>query len=177
MYLVAGYFDESYDDETRGQCYTVAGLIGSQSAMLALAMKWRDLNEKWNIDYFKASELNAGEGQFKKFRDDPRADCWMPFSGREKELFREIKREYTDLIVGAEGTFGIGACLILPDYWKLKRENDLAKKWLLHPYHQCAQIVLMEAGMQMSEFNRTSSPDETAFLKPIFDSHTTHERA
>ncbi len=175
MYLGVGYFDESYDDETRGKCYTVAGLIGGQLATTVLALRWKDLNEKWGIDYFKASELEVGEGQFKKFRDDPLAKRWVAFSQREKELFRKIKTEYTDLIIKS-GVHCLGASIVLPDYYLLRRENRLAKKNLLHPYHQCAQLVLMEAGMQVAEYNDTTRPaEDTIFLQPIFDSHEKHE--
>lgn len=171
MYLVAGYFDESYDDETHGQCYTIAGLFGSQTATTSLAMRWKDLNEKWDISYFKASELNAGEGEFKKFRDDPNARGWKAFSPREKELLKQVKTEYTDLIVKADGIYGIGAALVLPDYYKLKQESALARKNLLPPYSTCAQLVLMEAGLQCSEVNANCAPGDEAWLYPIFDSH------
>ena len=175
MYLVAGYFDESYDDETHGKCYTVAGLFGNQMAITVLGLKWRDLNRKWGIGYFKASELNAGEGQFKQFRDDPGAERWIAFSPREKRLFQQIKTEYTDLIVEETGVYGVGVCLVLPDYFRLKKENEKARKYLLHPYHQCAQLALMEAGFQVNDVNLHAAPDNIAFLKPIFDSHIKHE--
>lgn len=173
MYLGVGYFDESYDDETRGKCYTVAGLIGGQLATTVLALRWKDLNKKWEIDYFKASELEVGEGQFKKFRDNPLSESWMPFSEREKNLFRQIKTEYTNLIIES-GVYCLGACLVLPDYHRLRKDNRLARKNLLHPYFQCAQMVLMESGMQVAEANATWS-EETLFLKPIFDSHQKYE--
>lgn len=175
MWLIAGYFDESYDDETHGKCYTVAGFLGNQLAMTALALRWKDLNEKWDIEYFKASELNAGQGQFKKYRDDPNARDWRPFSEREKSLFKEIKQNYTDLIVQSN-IYGVGACLVIPDYERLKAENHPRKKYLMHPYHQCAHLALMEAGMQMHEENLLAKPDDVLFLKPIFDSHEEHSK-
>lgn len=171
MQVVAGFFDESTDDETHGQCYSIAGFVGSQWATAVLEMHWKPLLEKYDIDYFKASELNAGEGQFKKFRDNPDAKAWAPFSDREKEFFRVIKTEFTNVITNARDIFGIGVALVLPDYYRLREESPLAKKNLLTPYHLCAQTVLMEAGMIMYETNNELAPSNRALLKPVFDSH------
>jgi hypothetical protein len=69
----------------------------------------------------------------------------------------------------------IGATLVLPDFYRLKKENRLARKNLLPPYYMCAQTVLMEAGFQMVEANVSRSLGDTLFLKPIFDSHQRYE--
>lgn len=171
MQVAVGFFDESTDDETHGQCYAVAGFLGSQWATAALEMEWRPLLDKYEIDYFKASELNAGEREFKKFRDDPNAKEWAPFSDREKEFFKGIKADFTSVITNARDILGIGVALVLPDYYRLREENPLAKKNLLTPYHLCAQTMLMEAGMMMYETNKELAPSSRALMKPVFDSH------
>ena len=118
--------------------------------------------------------LNAGMGQFLKFRDDPKPKDFRRFSERENAIFKEIKTDYTTLVVNSEFVYGIGAAIVLPDYYRLKEDSALARKNLTHPYHLCAQTVLMEAGMQMDEHNARFGGDNTSFLQPIFDSHEDH---
>ena len=69
MWHVAGYYDESDDND---RAYAIAGFVGHQQDCVGLDIAWREkILKKWDIEYFKASELNAGRGQFAKFRDDP----------------------------------------------------------------------------------------------------------
>jgi hypothetical protein len=55
MTMAVGYFDESADG-TQSVCYTVAGFIGSNEATAILELRWRDILNKYNLKYFKASE-------------------------------------------------------------------------------------------------------------------------
>jgi hypothetical protein len=135
-----------------------------------LELRWRDQLDKYELEYFKASELNAGTGQFQKFRDDPSIYSFRPFSPREKDKFKEIKTAFTDLIVNTGNLYGIGAAVILPDLERLQAEHEHAKK-LPRPYFLCAQLILVEAGNEMVEQNRIQRGDETCFLRPIFDEH------
>ncbi len=132
MQVAVGFFDESTDDETHGQCYAIAGFLGSQWATAVLEMEWKPLLNKYEIHYFKASELNAGEGEFKKFRDNPNVKEWLPFSERKRN-FKEIKTDFTSVITNARDILGIGVALVLPDYYRLREENPLAKKKSAHP--------------------------------------------
>ena len=87
MWHAAAYFDESDDND---RAYAVAGFLAHQHDCVHLDLAWRDrILEKYELEYFKASELNAGTRQFAKFRDNPsNLDCL--FSRREKELFGKI---------------------------------------------------------------------------------------
>ena len=170
MFLVGGFFDESTDEDSGGLCYTVAGFIGNQLVTGILELRWRALLEKYELDYFKASELNAGTGQFQKFRDKPDRREWRPFSDREKQLFQTIKTDFTDCIIGVgDGLYGIGAVVILPDLERLRAEHENAKALPL-PYFICSNMVLVEAGTEMLNANRGHKTN-LCWLRPIFDSH------
>lgn len=172
MWLAVGYFDESTDQDTENMCYVVAGFIGAQLVTATLELRWRDLLKKHNIDYFKASELNAGTGQFQKFRDNPHEHRWRPFSQREKDIFREIKTDFVDLILSFDkGLYGVGAAIVLPDLERLRSESEHARKVLAIPYFLCSQMCLVAAGLEMFEQNNGVSPSEQAFLRPIFHQH------
>jgi hypothetical protein len=95
-------------------------------------LRWRDLLDKYELGYFKASELNAGTGQFQKFRDDPSDYAFRRFSQREKDIFRQIKTAFTDLIINAENLYGVGAVVILSDLERLQSEYNTRKRSHFH---------------------------------------------
>lgn len=178
MSLVVGYFDESEDpEELDGATYTVAGFVASNRLSSVIEMRWRDLLDKYKIEYFKASELSAGMGQFKQYRDDPELKKWAPFSEREIAIFGEIKAAFTDVIVKVGADIRIvGATVILPDYEQLAIDEPDTVKHLSHPYYECAQTVLMEAGLQIHKENRDyHEPRGHVSLRPMFDSHQNYE--
>jgi len=170
MQMAVGYFDESSDEVGGNLCYAVAGLIGSMDATVVLELKWKDLLDEYELAYFKASELNAGEGEFRKFRDDPSAQQWTPFSPREKMLLKDIKTRFTDVIVSSRGLYWIGAVVVLPDFERVRAQYPAAKI-LPEPYFLCSGLVLMEAGQQMLLTNSEIPSPHKGFLKPVFDSH------
>jgi hypothetical protein len=169
MWLAAGYFDES-TDEFEDRCFTVAGFIGPHFAGLSLDMKWKDRLEEWNLDYFKASEIEGGFGQFAQYRDDPNA-LTKPLSAREKDLIKAIKTSFVDLICDEDEMTGIGAVLLLRDYQVFKlQEPKLAAK-LPNPYTLCGQFVMMEAGFEMLACNERYPTRLQGLMRPVFDSH------
>ena len=81
--MAAAYFDESDDHQ---HAYGVGGFLGNQFDCVYLEWAWREhILEKYDIKYFKASELEYGFGEFAKFRDDPK-NLNAKFSSREKAL-------------------------------------------------------------------------------------------
>lgn len=169
MSIAVGFFDESTDGDTEGVCYVVAGFMGSNMATAVLDLRWRDLLRKYNLKYFKASEHNAGEGQFRQYRDNPQGKGYAPFSQREKDKFVEIKTAFTDAIVNSDGVVGIGAAILLPDYERVRQEYPLAL--IQSPYFLCANLVMMEAGVRVCIENEDYREDEKVWLRPVFDSH------
>ena len=143
MWCAAGYFDESDDNE---RAYAVAGFMGHQLACVYLDWAWKErLLDKYELDYFKASELNSGTGQFAKYRDNLDKLNTI-FSERERSLFRQIKIESIDIFLEFGLLASFGAVLMLPDYRRLVKEYKPAGKVLPDPYFFCAQLVMMESG-------------------------------
>jgi hypothetical protein len=171
MPIALGYFDESTDEDTHGQCYVVAGFMANNHSTAILELRWSTLLTKYNLQYFKASELNAGKGQFQQYRDDPDQLKFKPFSQREKDKFAEIKKAFTDAIMGVRGLSGIGAALILPDYERLRQEYPIARTALPCPYFLCANCVLMATGLEICRANKKRSREDEITIRPAFDSH------
>jgi hypothetical protein len=174
MQMAVGFFDESTDEDGANLSYSVAGFLGPQDATAVLELRWKDILTKYGLPYFKASELSAGEGQLKRFRDEPLAKEWKRFSPRERQLLDRIKIDFTDAIVNSRGLYGIGVALSLPDLQRLRLEYKPAEK-LPSPYFICASLMLMEAGQQMNLSNEHNLPGDRGFLQPIFDSHESYE--
>lgn len=168
MWHMAGYYDES-DDIERG--YAVAGFVGNQHDCVHLDLAWKGrILDKYDLEYFKASELNAGAGQFAKFRDNPN-DLNAPFTPREKNLFNEIKIATIDLTVSFDLLIAIGAVCMLPDYYRLAEEYSRAGKTIPAPYFFCSQLMMMESGFLMHRLNTRLSASQQGLIRPVFDSH------
>jgi len=168
MFCAAGYFDESDDTE---RAYSVAGFLGHQKDCVYLDWAWRDrILNKYDLEYFKASELEAGAGQFRKFRDNPEGDPRELFSAREKNLFREIKTESINIFLDFDLLIGLGAVVMLPDYYRLFEEYKTIGKVLPAPYFFGAQLVMMESGFIMDALNHGIPKTQQGFVRPNFDS-------
>jgi hypothetical protein len=171
MVLAAGYFDESTDQGLEDRSYSVAGFMGNGAAALELDMRWGDLLKRYDLGYFKASEIEFGFGEFAKHRENP-ARLSDPLTDNEKDLIREIKTAFIDLICDCEEMIGIGAVLLLRDYELLRNESPHAAKVLPVPYVLCADLALLEAGIMVNEAN--AFYPYTTIVRPIFDSHEEH---
>lgn len=168
MWQAAAYFDESDDND---RAYAIAGFLGHQHDCVHFHWAWEErLLQKYELAYFKASELNAGKGQFAKFRDNA-DELDARFSEREKKLFDQIKIESIDIIVEFSLIQGFGAVLMLPDYYRLLDEYKSIGQLLPAPYFFCAQLVMMEAGFIIDAVNAGRPSCQQGLVRPVFDSH------
>lgn len=168
MWQAAGYYDESDDNE---RAYAVAGFIGHQLDLVHLDWAWREkLLDRYGLKYFKASELNSGTGEFAQFRDDP-SNLQARFSPREKALFDEIKVASINVILEFDMILGLGAVVLLPDYYRICEEYKRAGKIINLPYFFASQIIMVESGFVMHHINSTLDGPAHGGLRPVFDSH------
>ena len=172
MWLASGYFDESFD-KFEDATYTVAGLVGSEWDALILDLRWQELLKRYNLAYFKASEIELGFGEFRQYRDDPQ-DVKRKLSSREKALIREIKTAFIDLICEQDELRGVAACMLVRDYRALKAELPDFHRRLPIPYVLCADLMLVEAGSRMNITNELH-PKTPGVLRPVFDSHKDYQ--
>ena len=177
MILVAGYFDESSDNDAEERCFTVGGYIASGAPAAILELRWNVLLGKYNLAYFKASELDNMFGQFKQHRDDPNGHANKRFSDREKQLIRDIKTEFVDLIVKEnDALIAVSATVIIRD-WNLIRHEDPETIKRLPPFYQlCGHLVMLEAGLLMNSSNAINAADYRGQLRPIFDTHQEYSK-
>ena len=139
--LIGGYFDESTDSPAENRCYSVCGYVADGPSALELSFKWADLLRKYNLRYFKASEIESGFGEFRQYRDDLN-NLSAPLSKNEKAKIVEIKTDFVNAICNCN-VYGIGTVLLLRDYDSLKSENSWARKNLAAPWYICSSFTLM----------------------------------
>jgi hypothetical protein len=166
MWVAAAYFDESDDND---RACAIGGFIGHQLDCVHLDWAWKErVLDEYQLEYFKASELEWGVGQFAKFRDNPN-DLHARFSDREKNLFREIKTVTIDIFLEADLLWSFGAVVVLPDYYRLLEEFKSAGLVLPAPYYFCAQVVYMESGFIMDYQNEGRLRSESGCVSPVYD--------
>src|ERR1700738_4303691 len=70
--MIACYLDESFDPKQQG-VFAVGGILGRGRTVFELERKWKALRKSPEIDieYFKASQCQRGNKQFKNFVADP----------------------------------------------------------------------------------------------------------
>jgi hypothetical protein len=93
--MIASYMDESFDMRNQG-VFVVGGFLGRGVAIFELARRWEALRKRPDIDiqYFKASHLERGQGEFRKFVADPRN-----IMATERAKLDSISHEFLNLIV------------------------------------------------------------------------------
>jgi hypothetical protein len=172
MFLFAGYFDESSDEDSTAECYTVAGYIGPPHSALTIDLRWKDVLSRFSLEYYKASEIASGWGQFKQHRESLEG----PLTDADRKLQREIKSDFLDVICEDDGMRGISASILIQDWHTFHNQEPLlSKKLPSDMYTLCSQLMLMEAGLTQYDHNVQSSARLTGVMRPIFDSHYEYE--
>jgi Protein of unknown function (DUF3800) len=171
MLLASGYFDESSDGEFEDRVFTIGGYIGGGPSSLQLDLRWQGLLDKYGLAYFKASELENGIGEFAKFRDRPATASIDRFTEREKDLLKNIKIEFVDLLCKQRDIVAISATIHMRHLKAFERDHPELFKRLPPFYQLCGHLVMMESGLTVREANETSPPYLRSVLRPIFDSH------
>jgi hypothetical protein len=169
MWLASGYFDESIDDEVEDRCFSLAGWICPPVTALHIDMRWRDILNKWNLDYFKASQITYGFGQFAQFRDNPK-DLKAPLSRREKGIIAEIFTDFVNVICSDDEFWGIGATVVMRDWYLFREQEPELAKRLPNIYTLCANLLMMEAGQTIALTNEhIRARSHYGLIRPIFD--------
>jgi hypothetical protein len=170
--LFGGYFDESTDENSIGACYTVAGYMGNGRACVTLDLRWKDILDKHEMKYYKASEVESGWGEFRKFRENPKG----PLTERDRKKQLEIRTDFLDLLCDDDALIGISASVLIQDWDTFcGDEPELRKRLPPNLYTLCSQIMLMESGLSAYDHNMQVSRKNQILLRPIFDSHYEYE--
>jgi len=176
MMLTAAYFDESTDDSEMGHCYTVAGYLGNLCDAATLDMRWKDLLDKYQMAYFKASEVEYCAGELRKYRE---ASGTEKLTQKDKDFKNKVKTEFVDLICDMPDLTGISATILLQDWNRFKVDEPELFAKLPSLYNLSYKLMLMEAGLLIGEHNANPlvPKEQHALIRPVIDSHEEYEPA
>lgn len=176
MLLAAGYFDESTDGDFEDRVFSVGGYVTAGWNGLQLDFRWNDLLAKYGLRYFKSSELESGIGEFAKFRDNPATASKDRFTDREKELLKNIKIEFVNLICAEKELIGVSATVHMRHLKAFAHDHPELASRLPPAYEMCSHLVLMRSGILLNDTNDEVPSHLQGQLRPIFDSHKEFSR-
>jgi hypothetical protein len=156
--LIAAYLDESFDMAKAG-LFVVGGLMGRGVAVFELERRWEGLRKRRDIDiaFYKASDCEAGKGEFAKFVRDPKN-----ITPEERHRLDAISREFLALIP-REGlpmiAFGVG--IVQKDFYDIIREPNARAILGRDPYRLAYDFAMIQCAWAMSHL---STGDNVAFV-------------
>jgi hypothetical protein len=139
------YMDESSDQQGL-QAFAVGAFIGQQDKWRAATQLWRILLKKYNLDYYKASECERGQGQFKQHRSQRPV-----LTDIEREKLATIRKEFLD-VPRQCSLVGVGITTLLPDYKQVLRDVPDANEYFGGtPYYFTYHLVMESVGTALHE--------------------------
>ena len=163
--MIAAYLDESFDTAKAG-LFVVGGIMGRGVAVFELERRWERLRNRSDIDiaYYKASDCEAGRGEFAKFVRDP-----QNISPEERDRLTAINHEFIALIPRNDApliAFGIG--IVQKDFHEIIRDAEARAILGRDPYRLAYDFAMIQCAWAMKELN---TGDAIAF---VCDEHETY---
>jgi len=149
--MIDCFLDESLDPKQQG-IFAVGGILGRGRPVFELERKWAALRKRTDIDieYFKASECQRGNKQFRKFVADP---VHMP--ERKRATLNGIWDQFLDVMAGDDlehvVIYGIG--VIQDDFYEVIKDPTARAVLGDSPYWFAYQSAMIEAAFAMKYIN------------------------
>jgi len=163
--LIAAYLDESFDMAKAG-VFVVGGLMGRGVAVFELERRWERLRKRKDIDiaFYKASDCEAGKGEFAKFVQDPKN-----ITPEERSRLDAISHEFLALIpqVGYLIVFGVG--IVQKDFYDIIQDPNAQTILGRDPYRLAYDFAMIQCAWAMSELN---TGDAVAFVSDEHEKHS-----
>lgn len=147
--VIATYLDESFDIKRTG-IFAVGGIAGRGIPLFELDRKWESLLRRPDIDieYFKASECEMGDGQFAKFVKEPRKP-----TPAEKQHLQEICKEFIALI-GGEMLVAHGIGVLQEDFYEVIKDDNARSILGETPFEFAYDLTMVQCAWMMKELER-----------------------
>lgn len=150
--MFAAYCDESGDTKTH-KVFAIAGYFGRNEVWLEIETKWEKALDSYGLKYFKASECEAGTGEFLKIRETPGLPG-RPLTARDKDNLKKIKTVFCNIATSTNQVWGVGAGVLVKDFNGVLAENPKARIVLQSdPYFIAYQLVMTEFGTIINHIN------------------------
>jgi hypothetical protein len=135
-----------------------AGFCASREAWSMFRKDWVATGKKHGIDYFKSSDCNHVDGQFRKFRKGKYAQA------DDKEMVRVIREDFLAVVARHPGIIGVGVAVEMSSYERLASFPEAQGVLPLDPYKAALSSVIFET------VKRVRSRDRNCMVTFIHDS-------
>jgi hypothetical protein len=132
------YFDESWDARQE-KILVFGGMIGRHEEWAKIEWPWKQLLDKYEIEYYRATEAEHARGQFKKppFRTVPDS-----LTFKQNELLREVRREFFEVVTrGIVSGLAVGIPITM--FSEVANTPEKLAKLGGTPYYLCGHMVIL----------------------------------
>jgi hypothetical protein len=141
---VGGYFCmvfETFLDESEHKAKKLmvsAGFCANREAWSLFERDWKSVLARHGIDYFKSSECNHVDGQFRQLRKGKYAQP------KEKEQARAIRDDFLSVVARHRGIVGVGVAVEMAPYVRLAQLPEAKEILPQEPYKAALSSVMFE---------------------------------
>jgi hypothetical protein len=134
-----------------------AGFCAQRKTWADFRTGWKGLLLKHKLDYFKSSECNHIDGQFRQF-------CTGKYAQKnDKEKAKSIRKEFLDLAAGYKGIAGFGVVVEMEPYARLAHLPNALDILPEDPYREALSSLMFEI------VNRVRSRDRNCMVAFVHD--------
>lgn len=162
--MIGSFLDESFDNPGVG-VFAVGGLMGRGVAVFELERRWERLLRRPDIDikYFKASECERGNGEFRRFVVDPKKR-----TPEERSKLDSISHEFlnaiTEPLIGYKENSSFlvlcGLGVRQDDFYDVIKDAKARAVLGNDPYRLAYALAMMQGAWAMKQLHKGGKVDE-----------------
>jgi hypothetical protein len=138
-FMFNAYFDESWD-QCQKKIMVIGGVLGLYEQWAKIEWRWKELLEKYEIAYYRASEAEFARGQFDK---EPYRTVGINTTPAQFKLLEAVKEDFFRiLITGTVSGLAIGTPIDL--FYQVADTPVRLDKFGGTPYYICGHTVMLE---------------------------------
>jgi hypothetical protein len=153
--------DESFDKGSDG-VFVVGGFLGRGVPVFELERNWEKLLQRpdINIAYFKASECNCGDGEFKKFVKDSKN-----ITSEERFKLDSISQEFLRLIINPirfddrRWFCVLGLGVVQKDFYEVIQDANAKAVLGNSPYRLAYDFAMIQSAWAMKQLEQSLKED------------------
>jgi hypothetical protein len=151
------YFDESWDQHQK-KILVIGGMIGRYEQWSKIEWPWKELLEKYEIKYYRASEAEFARGEFNK---EPFRSGENPSTSEQYRLLERVREDFFHVITrGIVSGLAIG--VPLQEFNQAANTPEKLKKFGGTPYYICGHVAML--AMLKAEKEVIRSKELVAFI-------------
>jgi hypothetical protein len=134
------YFDESWDQHQE-KILVVGGMLGLYEQWSKIEWRWTALLEKYEIEYYRASEAEFARGQFNK--EPYRTVAIVDTTPEQHDRLRAVREDFFRITTsGIVSGLAIGIPIVL--FHEIADTPERLEKFGGTPYYLCGHTAMLE---------------------------------